>query len=315
MSFTGVSAFVLWKNAFFILLLSANPSACAFLLQLFWIGWLPRLDVTWAEWEFIDGWSKMTKQSPLSNCVSRGCRLPLIEFNWMTSLWLLPLIVSFLLMMYTFEFSANLPFSSFITLRTGEFWTYIFVLLLQLLLLLLLLLQLLLFTRLIGTPGGWWDMWAGDEEVVVVTWSVIELLLDTELLMTVDWNSSLPFEWDGLVSLVLILADCIDGGPFESKLDIQLVVLEEFFPLSILDGPDRSDVFPLSRLDGPLWINRKCRSRSLLIFSSNRGLIRWLCWLGGRFSPAFSIPFNLDFIFLPWLDEFTEWTDLGRLPE
>lgn len=56
----------------------------------------------------------------------------------------------------------------------------------------------------------------------------------------------------------------MEGGPLDSKLDMQLVVREdEFFPLSIDDGPDITDVLPLSRLEGPLsCMLLKCFSRS-----------------------------------------------------
>lgn len=71
--------------------------------------------------------------------------------------------------------------------------------------------------------------------------------------------------------------DLIEGvPPFDSRLDMQLVVRDdEFLPLSMDEGPDMTDVFPLSRLDGPLCcccMLRKCFSRSWLIFSSKRCL-------------------------------------------
>lgn len=102
--------------------------------------------------------------------------------------------------------------------------------------------------------------------------------------------------------------DRMDGVPFESKLDMQLVVRDdEFLPLSMDEGPDITDVLPLSRLEGPLCcccILLKCFSRSWLIFSSS------MCLCCAR---ALSSPGDRDCSRIFDLDEWPECTERGRL--
>lgn len=101
--------------------------------------------------------------------------------------------------------------------------------------------------------------------VVVVTCSVIELF-DMELAIIdgkLYWSNGEEVE-DVAPPPVNLRTDRMEGGPLDSRLDMQLVVREdEFFPLSIEEGPDITDVLPLSRLEGPLsCMLRKCFSRS-----------------------------------------------------